>query len=171
MGLSCGSRGGEWLGSYRDMDIIVICAFRAIQVRSLILQTISLPWICFWPAFCCLFTPVMSFLQFLADIVLEMITLVPSGWTLTDRSCWVWWGVQKTFINTRHLFKWEGRDVEPQEVILEPVLASSSWGISESLGLWKAKCGSPFASVRVLHQSNHIFSGYNMSYWFNMLFN
>ena len=107
------------------MDIIVICAFRAIQVRSLILQTISLPWICFWG----LFTPVMSFLQFLADIVLEMITLVPSGWTLTDRSCWVWWGVQKTFLNTQHLFRWEGRDVHPSLEDVHPQ-------VGESVSLW-----------------------------------
>ena len=92
-------------------------------------------------------------------------------WLNLDRSFWVWWAVQKTFLNTRHVFRWEGRDVEPQEVILVSMLASSHWGISESLGLWKAKHESPFASARVLHQSNHIFNGYNMNYWFKMLFN
>lgn len=116
-------------------NVVVICVFRTMQVRSLILQTIPLPWICFIPAFCCVLTPEKSFLQFMAHTVLKMIPGVPSRWHITGFSqCDA--KAQRTFLNTWHC---PGRKyAEPFEGISVHMLACPTLGSNKYLYLWKA---------------------------------
>lgn len=58
-------------------NVVVMCAFRTVQVRSLILQTILLPWICFIPAFSYVPMSGKLFFQFVASTVLKITPEVP----------------------------------------------------------------------------------------------